>query len=136
MSKPTARAAGPVALSGAVTVITICKSPWWNLSVNSCVALADSEVGAWDPLDDGDADAHRIQHHHHAHRDDPPRRCDREQCDSLQHAVSSLYPRTHDQRQLIHCQRLLRDSAPPGSSAAVNVRGAPRCRSTKSPRYE
>ena len=52
MSDPTARAAGPVALSGAVTVISICISPWWNLSVSSCVALADSEVGSWNPLED------------------------------------------------------------------------------------
>jgi hypothetical protein len=52
MLKPTARAAGPVALSGAVTVISICISPWWNLSVSSCAALADSEAGSWNPLED------------------------------------------------------------------------------------
>jgi hypothetical protein len=40
--KPTARAAGAAAVSGAVTVINICRSPWWNLSVSNCVALADS----------------------------------------------------------------------------------------------
>ena len=24
-------------------------SPWWNLSVSSCVACADSDVGSWNP---------------------------------------------------------------------------------------
>ena len=28
---------------------TNCMSPWWNLSVSSWVARADSEVGSWNP---------------------------------------------------------------------------------------
>src|SRR3954468_19579691 len=52
MAKPTARADRTLALSGAVTVMSICISPWWNLSVSSCVARADSEVGSWNPLED------------------------------------------------------------------------------------
>src|SRR4051812_49179852 len=52
MAKPTARADRPLALSGAVTVMSICISPWWNLSVSSWVALADSEVGSWNPLEE------------------------------------------------------------------------------------
>ena len=35
--------------SGAVTVMSSCMSPWWNLSVSSFVACADSDVGSWKP---------------------------------------------------------------------------------------
>ena len=49
MSSPAARAPALLAPSGVVTVNTNCMSPWWNLSVSSWVARADSEVGSWNP---------------------------------------------------------------------------------------
>ena len=47
--------------SGEVTVMSSCMSPWSNLSVSSCVAWADSDVGILEPaggqaLGHGDAE--------------------------------------------------------------------------------
>src|SRR3954462_12382856 len=106
MPEPTARAAGPVALSAAVTVISICISPWWNLSVSSCVALADSEAGSWKPLEDRllatgtpkipDAsitNAATAMTHRGAAIASNAIRCST--------VASSQYPRTQDRRQLL-----------------------------------
>ena len=49
MSVATDVAAGLFTPSGAVRVTSSCMSPWWNLSVSSWVAWADSEVGSWNP---------------------------------------------------------------------------------------
>src|ERR1700676_1965917 len=113
MSKPTAGAAEPVALSGAVTVITIGISPWWNLSVNSCVALADSEVRSWNPLEDrllatgtpkipaaSITNTLTAMTHRGAAIASSAIRCS-----TPYPPCTRLYPRTHDQRQLIHLHR-------------------------------
>src|ERR1700739_2421960 len=49
ISVPTARAAVPLTPSGADTTNSSCTSPWPNLSVRILVALADSDVGSWNP---------------------------------------------------------------------------------------
>ena len=49
---PAARAAALSTPSGAETTMSSWTSPWWNLSVNSSVALEDSAVGSWNPLAD------------------------------------------------------------------------------------
>src|ERR1700739_1380685 len=48
-SVPTVRAAAPLTPSGADTTNSSCTSPWPNLSVRILVALADSDVGSWNP---------------------------------------------------------------------------------------
>jgi hypothetical protein len=52
MLLPAARAAALSIPSGVETTISNCTSPCWNLSVSSWVALADSDVGSWNPLAD------------------------------------------------------------------------------------
>ena len=81
---------------GAVTVISICTSPWPNLSVSSCVALEDSEVGSgirwrtgcWPPGCRRCPAAATTT----AAADDSPRRFDGQMCDSSQHVASSPVP--------------------------------------------
>src|SRR3954451_18204625 len=143
MDKPTARAAGLVALSGAVTVISICISPWWNLSVSSCLTLADSEVGSWNPLEDRllatgtpkipDASitnvATAMTQRGAAIASNAIR------CSTV---ASSLYPRTQDQRQFsprwVNCVYEIRPRRVQSTTAKVG--GTCRYRSTKLPRCE
>ena len=49
MSVPTARASALCAPPSDVTLMMSSMSPWPNLSTSNLVALADSEVGSWNP---------------------------------------------------------------------------------------
>lgn len=77
-------------------------------------------------LGDRDAEGPRCQRHQHGRRDDPPRRRDHQQCDSLQQVASSLCPRTQDQRQPFFGSIVKRTATTQGSSAAVTGWPGPR----------
>ena len=67
--------------SGAETMNSNCTSPWPNLSISSCVALADSEPGSWKPPADrllatGMPKMPAATNISSGDRDDPPRRGD------------------------------------------------------------
>ena len=90
-SVPTARAAPPLAPSGAETTIAICTSPLSNVSVRSSCALADSDDRVLESTGAQalchrhaeDARRHRHQCRHYEHS---PRRADGETCDAVQDA--------------------------------------------------
>ena len=52
MSVPAVRADALSTPEGAETMISSCTSPWRNFSERTWVALADSDVGSWNPLAD------------------------------------------------------------------------------------
>ena len=68
-------------------------SPWPNLSTSIRAALADSDVGSWNPPADrllATGTPKTARGHHHQQRDDeyPARRLDGHQRDALQHVIA------------------------------------------------
>ena len=49
ISVPTARDSALSSPPSDVTLMTSCMSPWPNLSTSNWAALADSDVGSWNP---------------------------------------------------------------------------------------